>query len=172
MLESRKSKKYKGIKKSVVKKSISHEDYKKCLFSGKKQLRKMNVIRSRKHEIFTEEINKISLSPNDDKRCILKDGIHTLALGHYEIGKEEDIKIEKYILDLEIPEEMPNVPCLSPIRCTPSLAPPSPQESSTSVEDLLDFLEKETKRAKKNLYINKIFKIKTKKSSRRNRRYM
>ena len=34
------------------------------------------------HEIFTEEINKIALSSDDDKRVIMADGIHTLAYGH------------------------------------------------------------------------------------------
>ena len=48
-------------------------------------MRKMNVIRSRKHEIFTEEINKVALSANDDKRFILPDGVHTLAFGHWRI---------------------------------------------------------------------------------------
>ena len=46
-------------------------------------MRKMNVIRSHKHEIFTETVNKISLSANDDKRIILEDKIFTLAYGHY-----------------------------------------------------------------------------------------
>ena len=46
----------KGVKKSVVKKSIAHEDYKECLFTGKEQLRRMNVIISHKHEIYTEEV--------------------------------------------------------------------------------------------------------------------
>ena len=45
----------------------------------------MNVITSYKHEVYTEEINKIVLSPDDDKRRILEDGAHTLALGHYKI---------------------------------------------------------------------------------------
>ena len=85
MFEGEESKKCKGVKKSVVKKSIAHEDYKKCLFTGKEQLRRMNVIRSHKHEIFTEEVNKITLSSSDDKRHILDDGVHTLALGHYKI---------------------------------------------------------------------------------------
>ena len=49
MLQGKESKKYKRVKKYVVKKSIVHEDYKKCLFAGKKQLRKMNVITSYKH---------------------------------------------------------------------------------------------------------------------------
>ena len=35
MLEGEETKKCKGVKKSVVKKSIAHEDYKTCLFNGK-----------------------------------------------------------------------------------------------------------------------------------------
>ena len=42
MLKGKESKKCKGVKKSVVKKSIVHEDYKKCLFTGKEQLRRNN----------------------------------------------------------------------------------------------------------------------------------
>ena len=85
MFEGEESKKCKGVKKSVVKKSITHEDYKKCLTDRKPQLRKMNVIRSYKHNVFTEEVNKVALSANDDKKYILEDGINTLALGHYRI---------------------------------------------------------------------------------------
>ena len=61
MFEGKEAKKCKGIKKPVIKKNISHEDYKECLFSEKPQMRKMNVIRSRKHEIFSETVNKIAL---------------------------------------------------------------------------------------------------------------
>ena len=85
MFEGEESKKCKGVKKSVVKNSITHKDYKECLFTGKERLQKMNVIRSRKHEVYTEEVNKVTLCPNDDKRHILEDGVHTLALGHYGI---------------------------------------------------------------------------------------
>ena len=83
MLEGKESKKCKGVKKYVVKKNIAHEDYKYGLFTGKEQLRKMNVIRSYKHEVYTEEINKLALSADDSKRHILEDGVHTLAWGHY-----------------------------------------------------------------------------------------
>ena len=82
MFEGQESKKCKGVKKSVVKKSITHEDYKKCLFTGKEQLRNINIIRSHRHEVYTEEVDKIALCSSDDKRHILEDGVHTLALGH------------------------------------------------------------------------------------------
>ena len=85
MFKGKEEKKCKGIKKSVVRKDISHEDYKECLFSKKPQMRKMNVIRSYKHEIFSETVNKIALSANDDKRIILEDRISTLSYGHYKI---------------------------------------------------------------------------------------
>ena len=85
MDEGGESKKCKGIKKQVVESSISHEDYKTCLLTGKEQLRKQNILRSYEHEVYTEEINKVALSALDDKRYILKDGIHTLAWGHYKI---------------------------------------------------------------------------------------
>jgi len=42
----------------------------------------MNIIRSHKHEIYTETINKIALSSSDDKRIIEADKIQTLAYGH------------------------------------------------------------------------------------------
>ena len=47
------------------------------LVKQKEQHRKMNVIRSHCHEIYTEEINKIALSSDDDKLVIMVDGIHT-----------------------------------------------------------------------------------------------
>ena len=43
----------------------------------------MNVFRSHLHDVYSEEVNKIALSANDDKRIILKDGINTLAHGHF-----------------------------------------------------------------------------------------
>ena len=73
-------KKCKGIKKNVVKKSIDFDDFVKCLFTGEKQMRKMKIIRSEKHDIYSKEVNKVALSNQDDKRLILEDCVHTLAL--------------------------------------------------------------------------------------------
>ncbi|PFX30928.1 Schlafen family member 5 [Stylophora pistillata] len=80
-------KKCKGTKKSVVQSTISFANYKKCLFGGGKQLRKINTLRSRKHEMYMEEINKVALSADDDKRIILPDKIQTLSK---EVGNEDN----------------------------------------------------------------------------------
>ena len=47
----------------------------------------MNVIRSHSHEIDTEEINKIALSSDDDKRVNMADEIHSLAYRHTNLKK-------------------------------------------------------------------------------------
>ena len=81
-IDEKNEKKCKGVKKSEVKWTINFKDYKDCLFTGNKQMRSMNVIRSHKHEVFSETINKVALSREDDKRIICEDGVHTLAHGH------------------------------------------------------------------------------------------
>ena len=76
-------KKAKGIVKNVVEKDLRHEMYSKTLQSGKQMHSKMKVIRSDNHQIYTMSINKISLSPYDDKRYLLCDGVRSYAYGHY-----------------------------------------------------------------------------------------
>ena len=78
------SKKRKGIKKCVVKKTISFEDYKNCLFNGEESYRSQLLFRSSKHEVRTLEVNKLALSRDDDKR-ITVNGIASLARGHYTV---------------------------------------------------------------------------------------
>ena len=85
MDQGKEDKKCKGIKKAVVKKSIRFDDlYKNCLFNQQPQMRQMNIIRSHKHEVFTETVNKVALSYEDDKRIICQDGINTFAHGHFQ----------------------------------------------------------------------------------------
>ena len=80
------SKKCKGIKKCVVKKTISFDDYKACLFSGETSYRSELMFRSSKHALKTLEVNKLALSRDDDKR-ITVNGINSLARGHYKVRK-------------------------------------------------------------------------------------
>ena len=49
----------KGIKKCVVKKTLTFEDYKTCLFSDSTEYRSQLMSRSAKHEVHTIEVNMI-----------------------------------------------------------------------------------------------------------------
>ena len=82
VLDSPESKKCKGIKKCVVKKTLTFDDYKTSLFNPDTIYRSQLMFRLIKHEIFTLEVNKIALNRDDDKRIIRKDAISTFARGH------------------------------------------------------------------------------------------
>ena len=64
-------KKCKGIKKCVVKKTISFDDYKACLSGEERNHRSQLQFRSCKHEVKTLEVNKLALSREDDKRITI-----------------------------------------------------------------------------------------------------
>ena len=80
---SKESKKCKGIKKCVVRKTITCEDYKNCLFSGATSYRSQLMFRSSLHKIQTLEVNKLALNKDDDKRIMI-DGVRSLARGHFQ----------------------------------------------------------------------------------------
>jgi len=74
-----------GVKKNVVENRNTHAHCKNCLPYDEEERITMNVIRRHLHDVYTEEVNKVALSPENDKRVIMEDGIHTLALGHYKL---------------------------------------------------------------------------------------
>ena len=82
LTEDGEKQKAKGLKKSMKNKSLRHENFLKCLRTGESQTRKQCLFRSRDHHIFTENMVKVALSANDDKRIVLGNGIDTLSLGH------------------------------------------------------------------------------------------
>ena len=80
----------KGVSRYVVEKSLNHAQYKDCLFKSQFNLVQMNQILSNKHVVNSVTRTKIGLSPFDDKRYVLKDGMNTLAYGHYRIKELEE----------------------------------------------------------------------------------
>ena len=56
----------KGVKKNVIKGRISHLDYRDVFFNSR-QMHQMISIRSEYHQISSYQLNKVSLSPFDDK---------------------------------------------------------------------------------------------------------
>ena len=88
LTETGEKQKAKGLKKSMKNKSLRHENFLKCLRTGESQSRKQCLFRSRDHHIFTENMVKIALSCDDDKRIVLGNGIDTLSLGHASLEEE------------------------------------------------------------------------------------
>lgn len=74
----------KGVKRRVVDVKLKHDHYRECLFEHKREDCTMNQIRSFNHQLYSITVNKIGLSPFDDKRYVLENGCDTLALGHYQ----------------------------------------------------------------------------------------
>ena len=73
--DSKEDKKAKGTKKCVIKKMIKFNDYKKCLLNDEIILKSQQRFISKKHDVYTEDINKIALSNDDDKRIVSSDKI-------------------------------------------------------------------------------------------------
>ncbi|KYN08231.1 hypothetical protein ALC62_00782 [Cyphomyrmex costatus] len=64
----RDTKKANGVKSSVVARTISFEDYTRCLKEDIEMTRRQACIRSKLHRVYTVSEKKIALSPYDDKR--------------------------------------------------------------------------------------------------------
>ena len=85
-LDGSEDKKCKGIKKCVVKKTLTFEDYKTCLFIDSTEYRSRLILRLAKHEVHTIEVNKVALNRDDDERISRKGGISTFARGHKDLS--------------------------------------------------------------------------------------
>ena len=70
-------KKAKGTKKCVIKRILKFTDYKNCQSNDKIILKSQQRFKSDCHNVYTEQINKIALSSNDNKRLQKFDKITT-----------------------------------------------------------------------------------------------
>ena len=80
--DGKEDKKAKGTKKSVINRMIKFNDYKNCLLKDKVLLKSQQRFISKKHDVYTEDINKIALSNDDDKRIVSSDKITSYPYGY------------------------------------------------------------------------------------------
>ena len=80
--DGKEDKKAKGTKKCVIKRMIKFNDYKNCLLKDKVILKSQQRFISKKHDVYTKNINKIALSNNDDKRIVSSDKITSYPYGY------------------------------------------------------------------------------------------
>ena len=74
--------KAKGTKKCVIKKMIKFDDYKKCLLNDEVILKSQQRFISNKHDVYTENVNKIALSNDGDKRIVSSNKITSYPYGY------------------------------------------------------------------------------------------
>ena len=74
-------KKAKDTKKCIVKREIAYKNYTDALFNDKIIIRPQQRFKSDHHRVYTEEVNKIALSSNDDKRIQTFDKVTTFPYG-------------------------------------------------------------------------------------------
>ncbi|XP_072752393.1 uncharacterized protein [Anoplolepis gracilipes] len=79
------TKKVKSVKNNVVVRTITFDDYTRCLNEEIEMTLSQSRIRSKLHEVYTIRETKIALSPYDDKRYIVPITTDTLPWGHYKI---------------------------------------------------------------------------------------
>ena len=75
-----------GTKKSVIKRILKFSDYKNCLMNNKVILKSQQRFKRELHDVYTEEVNTIALSSNDDKRLQTRHRITSYPYGS-SVGK-------------------------------------------------------------------------------------
>ena len=61
---------------------IKFDDYKNCLLNDKILLKSQQRFVSKKHDVYTEDINKVALSNDDNKRIVSSDKITSYPYGY------------------------------------------------------------------------------------------
>ena len=89
-------KKAKGTKKCIIKRRLMFENYKDSLFNDKTIMRSQLRFKSDLHNTYTEEVNKIALSSNDDKRLQTLDTVITYPHGTnaFNVGESEMLMVK------------------------------------------------------------------------------
>ena len=97
-------KRSKGTKKCVIKRDIILENYIDCLFNNKIILKSQQRFKSDHHKVYTEEVNKIALSSNDDKRLqtfniieIYPYGTNAFKVCRSEMMMVRDLFVKRYL---------------------------------------------------------------------------
>ena len=100
MDDDSKHKKASGTKMWVIKRELMFKNYKDCQSNDDIILKSQQRFKSDYHNVYTEQINKIALSSNDDKRLQMFDKITTYVYGTnaFKICKSEMLSKYKWLI--------------------------------------------------------------------------
>ena len=101
-------KRAKGTRKCVVKREIIFKNYRDSLLNDEVIISLQQRFRSDHHRVYTEEVNKIALNSNDDKRLQTFDKVTTFPYGTnvFKVCESEMLSNNK----LSEPDEDKNIP--------------------------------------------------------------
>ena len=93
-------KKAKGTKKCVIKQKLIFKNYTDCLLKNENVYRPQHRFKSYNYDVYKEEVNKIALSSNDDKRLQTHDRIKTYPYGTnaFKVCESEMLNSKIFIL--------------------------------------------------------------------------
>ena len=99
MDDNSENKKSEGTNKCIIKRRIKFKDYYDSVFENKTILRSQLRFKSDLHIVYTEEVNKIAISSNDDKRLQTFDKITTYPhrTNAFKVCESEMLVLKKYI---------------------------------------------------------------------------
>ena len=89
--------KAKGTKKCITNQKLMFQNFKDCLFNNKYVYRSQQRFKSYNHDVYAEEVNKIALNSNDDKRLQTFDRIKTYPYGTnaFKVCENEMLMLKK-----------------------------------------------------------------------------
>lgn len=92
-LNDRIDKKAKGVSKHIIQTTLQITDYQNVLINNVSVYCSMSIFKSYLHDIYTELRHKVALSAVDDKRFIIQGSNKTLAWGHYDIERQQNLNL-------------------------------------------------------------------------------
>ena len=83
------------------------ENYTNCLLNNKNVYRSQQRFKSYDHDVYTEEVDKIALSANDDKRLQTSDNITTYLYGTnaFKVCESEMLKVKDLFFEMVLQQQ-------------------------------------------------------------------
>ena len=102
MEDDNEMKKANGVKRCAIKRRLMFENYKDSLFNNKTIMPSQLRFQSDHHNVYMEEVNKIALNSNDDKRLQTFDGITRYPYGTnvFKVCESEMMLFRDYFVEI------------------------------------------------------------------------
>ena len=105
--DGNKHKKSKGTKRCLIKQKLMFQNFENCLINNKAIYRSYERFKSYNHDVYTEEVNKVALNSNDDKRIQTFDGIETYPYGKnvFKVCESEMLMVNNLFFEMVLQQQ-------------------------------------------------------------------